>query len=192
VCATSAIQEAIMKVRRVVVGVNSSGKSDVLSDASTSRNPAFKTVPGFEASLIWSTSAEACAGAKIPYRDPTIEANFLPGPGESRLMFVTFPPDSVMMRADFDGAAFGAEFGQLLPGLAQTFEPDAPGMHTTDSIDYDIVLDGEVHLELDGGKEVLLKKHDVAVQQGNRHAWRNKGTQPATLLFVLMGKQRAA
>jgi hypothetical protein len=181
-----------MKVRRVVVGVNSSGKADVLSDANTLRNPAFKSVPGFEASLIWSTSASSEAGAKSPYKDPTIEANFLPGPGESRLMFVTFPPDSVMMRADFDGAAFGAEFGQLLPGLAEKFEPDAPGMHTTDSIDYDVVLDGEIHLELDAGREVLLKKHAVVVQQGNRHAWRNKGTQAATMLFVLMGKKRAA
>ena len=180
-----------MKVRRVVAGVMPNGKADFLSDQPASRNPAFKTVPGFEATLVWSTSASGKAGARTPYKDPTITANFLPGPEESRLMFVTFPPDAVMMRADFDGAAFGAEFDQLLPGLAETFEPDAPGMHTTNSIDYDVVIDGEITLELDDGKEVLLKKHDVAVQQGNRHAWRNKGDRPATVLFVLMGKHRA-
>ena len=55
-----------------------------------------------------------------------------------------------------------------------------------------VVLDGEISLELDDGQEVLLKKHDVAVQQGNRHAWRNRGDKPATMLFVLMGKKRAA
>lgn len=180
-----------MKVRRVVLGVGDSGKADVLSDAEAQRISAFKSVPGFDATLLWSTSSHSEAGSKAAFSDPTVQANFLPGVGESRLMFVTFPPDSVMMRDDFDGAAFGAEFGQLLPGLAETFEPDAPGMHTTDSIDYDVVLDGEISLELDDGKEVLLKKHDVVVQQGNRHAWRNKGDKPATMLFVLMGKKRA-
>ena len=181
-----------MKIRRVVLGVDATGKSGVLSDAHAVRNSVFETVPGFEANLLWSTTAASEAGSQSTFSDPTFEANFLPGPGESRLMFVTFPPDAVMMRPDFDGAAFGAEFGRLLPGLAETFEPDAPGMHTTDSIDYDVVLDGEITLELDDGKEVLLKKHDVAVQQGNRHAWRNKGDKPATMLFVLMGKKRAA
>ena len=181
-----------MKVRRVVLGLGSSGKSGVLSDAEAARNSVFKSVPGFEATLLWSTPASGEVGSMETFSDPTVEANFLPSVGESRLMFVTFPPDAVMMRADFDGAAFGAEVGQLLPGLAETFEPDAPGMHTTDSIDYDVVLEGEISLELDDGKEVLLKKHDVAVQQGNRHAWRNKGEKPATMLFVLMGKKRAA
>ncbi|SDY35203.1 hypothetical protein SAMN05518854_101860 [Variovorax sp. YR266] len=180
-----------MKVRRVVLGVDSNGKSGVLSDEVARRNSAFKSAPGFEATLLWSTTASSATGSKAPFIDPTIEANFLPASGESRLMLVTFPPDSVMTRANFDAAAFGAEFGQLLPGLAETFEPDAPGMHTTDSIDYDIVLDGEISLELDDGKEVLLKKHDVAVQQGNRHAWRNKSDRPAMMAFVLMGKTRA-
>ena len=180
-----------MKVRRVVLGVGSNGASSVLSDDVAPRNSSFKSVPGFEATLLWSTSAASEAGSRAPFSDPTVTANFLPGVGESRLMFVTFPPDSVMMREDFDGAAFGAEIGQLLPGLAETFEPAAPGMHTTDSIDYDVVLDGEISLELDDGKEVLLKRHDVAVQQGSRHAWRNRGDKPATMLFVLMGRKRA-
>jgi mannose-6-phosphate isomerase-like protein (cupin superfamily) len=115
---------------------------------------------------------------------------FVPGPGETRLMFVTFPPDAVMMRADFDPAAFGAEFAQNAPGLAERFEMDSPGMHTTDSIDYDVVLEGEIVLELDGGKEVLLKAHDVCVQHGTRHAWRNRSDKPATMLFVLVGASR--
>ncbi len=181
-----------MKVRRVVLGLGSTGTSSVLSDETAARVSAFKSVPGFEATLLWSTTAQSEAASKSSFSDPTVDANFLPGPGGSRLMFVTFPPDSVMMSADFDGAAFGAEFGQLLPGLAETFEPDAPGMHTTDSIDYDVVLEGEITLELDDGKEILLKQHDVAIQQGNRHAWRNKSDKPATLLFVLMGTKRAA
>jgi uncharacterized cupin superfamily protein len=95
-----------------------------------------------------------------------------------------------MMRADFDPAAFGAEFAANAPGLAERFEMDHPGMHTTDSIDYDVVLEGELVLELDDGKEVTLRAHDVVVQNGTRHAWRNRSDKPAKMLFVLLGAPR--
>ena len=180
-----------MKVRRVVVSNGAGGKSQVQSDGVAPRAVEYRSVPGFASALLWSTPAAAKVGAAVPVSDPTPEVNFVPGPGETRLMTVTFPPDSVMMRADFDPAAFGAEFAQNAPGLAERFEMDAPGMHTTDSIDYDVVLDGEITLELDGGKEVVLRRHDVCVQHGTRHAWRNKTDKPATLLFVLVGAARA-
>jgi len=179
-----------MGIRRVVLGLDADGKSVVLSDAVAGRNSIFESAPGFEVNLLWSTEASAEVGSRAGFADPTIEANFLPGLGESRLMFVTFPPDAVRRREDFDGVAFNAEFGRLLPGLAERFEPAAPGMHTTDSIDYDVVLEGELWLELDDGREVHLRKHDVVVQQGNRHAWRNKTDKPATILVVLMGTRR--
>ena len=105
-------------------------------------------------------------------------------------MFVTFPPDAVMMRADFDPAAFGAEFARNAPGLAERFEIEHPGMHTTDSIDYDVVLEGEIVIEFDDGQEVALHPHDVVVQHGTRHAWRNRSDKPAKMLFVLTGAQR--
>jgi mannose-6-phosphate isomerase-like protein (cupin superfamily) len=103
---------------------------------------------------------------------------------------VRFPPDAVMQRPDFDAAAFGGEFAANIPGLAETFEMDHPGMHTTDSVDYDVVLDGEIVLELDEGREVTLRAQDVAVQHGTRHAWRNRSDRPATMLFVLVGARR--
>lgn len=181
-----------MKFRRVVLGTTGAGKSTVLSDEVARRNSVFTTLPGFGATLLWSTAARCQVGGSSAFKDPTLEASFVPGPGESRLMFVTFPPDAGMLRAEFDGAAFGEEVGRLLPGLAETFEPNAPGMHTTNSIDYDVVLDGEITLELDDGQEVVLRKHEIAVQQGNRHAWRNKTDKPATMLFVLIGTPRAA
>lgn len=63
-------------------------------------------------------------------------------------------------------------------------------MHVTDSVDYDVVLEGEIVLELDDGQTVELTKHDV-VQHGTRHPWRNTNDQPATMLFVLVGANRA-
>jgi mannose-6-phosphate isomerase-like protein (cupin superfamily) len=90
----------------------------------------------------------------------------------------------------FDPAAADAEQRIHVPGLAEKFEAEAPGMHTTDTVDYDIVLDGEIWLELDDGAEVHLQQGDVAIQCGTRHAWRNKGEKAATMCFVLIGAQR--
>jgi hypothetical protein len=180
-----------MKIRRVVAGTGADGKAQILSDGAAPRSVEFTTLPGHGAALLWATEAADTVGAGTA-RDRTGEAGFAPAAGGTRVMMVTFPPDAVMMRADFDAAAFGAEAGRLVPGLAETFEPDHPGMHTTDSIDYDIVLEGEITLELDDGAQVLLRRHDVAVQHGNRHAWRNLGDKPATMLFVLVGARRAS
>jgi hypothetical protein len=56
-------------------------------------------------------------------------------------------------------------------------------MHRTNTVDYSIIWDGKMWLELDDGKTVHLERGDVVVQNGTRHAWRNKGTRPATMLF---------
>jgi quercetin dioxygenase-like cupin family protein len=63
-------------------------------------------------------------------------------------------------------------------------------MHTTDTVDYGIVLEGEVWLELDDGKQIHLQAHDVVVQNGTRHAWRNKTQTPVKMAFVLIGANR--
>ncbi len=60
-------------------------------------------------------------------------------------------------------------------------------MHKTNTVDYAVVFDGEIWLELDEGKTVHLKKGAVVVQNGTRHAWRNQGTMPVTMLFFLNG-----
>ena len=68
-----------------------------------------------------------------------------------------------------------------IPGLAERFEPDNPVMHTTDTNDYGIVLDGEIWLELDDGRVQHLRQHDIVIQNGTRHAWRNKSDRPALM-----------
>jgi quercetin dioxygenase-like cupin family protein len=74
-----------------------------------------------------------------------------------------------------------------LPGLADHFEKEDPGMHKTNTVDYAVVYDGEMWLELDDGETLHLNRGDVVVQNGTRHAWRNKGTKPVTMLFFLNG-----
>jgi quercetin dioxygenase-like cupin family protein len=63
-------------------------------------------------------------------------------------------------------------------------------MHTTPTVDYGVVLQGEIVLDLDNGETTELGAGDVIVQNGVRHAWRNPTTEPATVFFVLMGSER--
>ncbi|MBC7297601.1 MAG: cupin domain-containing protein, partial [Demequina sp.] len=71
------------------------------------------------------------------------------------------------------------------------FEADNPGMHITDSIDYGVCLSGEIYLELDDGAEQRITPGTVVVQRGTRHAWRNRGTEVCTMVYVLCGAKRA-
>jgi uncharacterized cupin superfamily protein len=105
-------------------------------------------------------------------------------------MFSVPPGHRVDTEPPADLEAAFAEFEATLPGLASYMEPDAPGMHTTDTIDFEVVLDGEVWLELDDGVEVHLRAGDTVVQNGTRHAWRNRSDRPARMAFVLIGAQR--
>jgi quercetin dioxygenase-like cupin family protein len=64
-------------------------------------------------------------------------------------------------------------------------------MHTTDTIDYEVVISGEVWLELDDGAEVHLHPGDTVVQNGTRHAWHNKTDEPCVLAVALIGARRS-
>ncbi|MEU6147474.1 cupin domain-containing protein [Streptomyces sp. NPDC047081] len=173
-----------MKVRRVLVA-NSEGMSRVIEDGEPPRTALAAETPGFEQTLVWYTPP--VPALTHPGSDPAVATpTLLPEPGGTSFIIVTFPPDAVYADPGFDPAAAAAEMGRISPGLAELFEPDNPGMHTTTTVDYDVILDGELWLALDEG-EVRLSAGDVVVQHGTRHAWRNKSDRPATLMAVLIG-----
>lgn len=178
-----------MKIRRIVTGHDVQGNAVFVSDADAPRAVAFKNIPGHAFAQVWATGATAT----VPHQgtDPTAAGGaVVPETGGTSLLVVTFPPDTVMASPTLDHAAAGAELAGALPGLIERFEQDSPGMHTTDSIDYGIVLDGEVWLELDNGAEKLVRTGDIVVQNGTRHAWRNKTDKPVTVVFILIGAAR--
>lgn len=178
-----------MKVRRVLVA-NADGKSRVVADGEAPRSVVFAETPGFEQTVVWRTGA--VPGLSYDGSEPTtVGPNILPVPGGTTAIVLTLPPDAVYANPSFDPAAAGAEMQLHSPDLAQLFEPANPGMHTTPTVDYDVVLDGEVWLELTEG-QVKLSAGDVVVQHGTRHAWRNKSDRTATLLAVLIGAQDPA
>jgi len=65
--------------------------------------------------------------------------------------------------------------------MVEVLEPMHPGMHTTDTVDFDVVLSGEVYLQLDDGAEVLLKAGDCVIQNGTRHAWQNRSPKDCVI-----------
>jgi mannose-6-phosphate isomerase-like protein (cupin superfamily) len=174
---------------RRIVTENVNGKSIVQTDQHMQAYE-FKTVPGYEHTLIW-------VNPTIP--DLSKEQRFdrypdsvVPGPGGTSLHFVTFPPGSVFANPSFDAEAAQEEALVRLRGLADHFEKEDPGMHKTNTVDYALVYDGEISLELDKGETLHLKQGDVVVQNGTRHAWRNRGTKPVTMLFFLNGARASS
>jgi hypothetical protein len=171
-------------VRRVVTGHTADGSSVFAHEGHPPRPGAYSKIPGMVSRLVWATEADVA----LPNTgvDPTPGVtSVVPGVSSTRFLVVTFPPDSVFTADTFDVQAAVEENLALAPGLAERFEPN--GMHSTPTIDYGVVLDGEIWLELDHGETRHLRQHDVIVQNGTRHAWRNKGERPATLAFVLIG-----
>lgn len=176
-----------MKTRRIVTGHDTGGLSRIVSDGPAPGAEAFVHSPGFHAALLWQTAAQPHLGADTQATDG---ASVLPEVGGTSAMLVTFPPQDQPLPANFDPAAAAAEICERLPGLGELFEADNPGFHRTDSIDYGVLLEGELCLELDEGQSTRLQPGDVVVQMGTRHAWRNTGNTPARMLFVMLGARR--
>lgn len=173
-------------VRRIVTGERN-GKSVVLADGTLENTHNYVSVPGFRTTLAWATNETE---PTLPFdgRDPVAGIqSMVPTPHGTRVIVVQFPPDSVMTAPDFDGSAAGAEYAKYLPGLAESFDLDGSGFHRTSTVDYDVILSGQLWLELDNGEIRHLKAGDIVIQNGTRHAWRNRTETPAVMLSVLIG-----
>jgi mannose-6-phosphate isomerase-like protein (cupin superfamily) len=176
-----------MHVRRVVTGKTPEGKSVFVSDSRVAPIAPALT-PGAEFHTIWGSDVVT----QLP-QDGTMPAftQWFPPPGGYRVGLFTVAPANAPAPQVTDMAAAFAELEQQLPGLMGHMEPDAPGMHTTQTIDVELVISGEVWLELDDGAEVRLGPGDTVVQNGTRHAWRNKTNEPCVLLVTLIGANGA-
>jgi mannose-6-phosphate isomerase-like protein (cupin superfamily) len=173
----------IVKVRRVVTGHSDEGKAVVASDDAV-EPVELALLPGYEFHRIWG--ADATLTFPGPGSRPDAPQYFPPVAG-FRFGLFTVPPDTVALPGDLDIGAALAEMERELPGMAGHMEPDAPGMHTTATVDYEYVVSGHVTLELDDGVEVELGPGDTVVQNGTRHAWRNRGSEPCQMVVVLVG-----
>ncbi|EJL95223.1 cupin domain-containing protein [Pseudomonas sp. GM102] len=174
-----------MKIRRIVTGHDEQGNSVFVSDDYAPRAQSFASIPGHGMAQLWTTPANPPLLEKEP--DPTLDyASLIPPQGGTSIAMYDFPPDTVMQNP-VDGVRVYEELGVALPGLFESFEADNPGMHTTPTIDYGVILEGEMWLELDNGESRLVKAGEIVIQNGTRHAWRNKSDRIARALFVMIG-----
>ena len=170
------------EVRRVVTGVDQEGKSVIVSDGPPPRSVALELAGGKKMTDLWHLSSPPRSPADGGDLDRN--ANLVPPPGGTHWRVVQFSPDSVAPR-DADANDAAAEVSRKVPDWLTHADPSRPGMHQTPTIDFGIVLSGEIWLELDDS-EVHLKPGDCVVQRGTMHAWRNRSEKPCVMSFVLI------
>lgn len=175
-------------IHRVVTGHDGEGKAIVSSAGPLPTVVEIAAIPGTVFHEVWSTAATPAPidnGA-----DPTTGALMLPPPPQgSRMRFVDIPPDTDEFLAHGAGRmrhAF-AQIGDEKASTVKTASPH-PLMHRTESIDYGVVIEGEMTLLLDDA-EVLLEPGSVVIQRGTNHAWANRSGKPCRMLFILIAGQ---
>lgn len=181
------MEDTIAKRRLIVTGLDAVGKSSVISDRQLDARTA-AAVPGYGWHRLWSwDETPTVPNAGIEPEGP----DHFPRTGGVRFIVFTVPPGTVKAADDLDTAAAASELEEKFPGRAAHMESHQTGLHTTATIDFIYVADGEIWLELDDNQEVHLKAGDSLVQNGVRHAWRNHGTKPCTLVVTIVGADKA-
>jgi len=180
----------IRPIRRIVTGLDREGRAVVVSDGPAPHVRTSPYRPGVAFTNLWTTAA-----MPVPVRglaDPvTPEMRLEPPPNGSNFRIVEFAPERSYI-GDIDAeqarAAFAA-MGGAAHALAEGEKSLHPFMHRTKTVDYGIVLSGEIYLVLDDG-EALLRAGDVCIQRGTNHAWSNRSEAPCLVAFVLLDGDR--
>jgi mannose-6-phosphate isomerase-like protein (cupin superfamily) len=176
------------KIRRVVTGHDAQGRSVVVSDGPPTSIKQSPQRPGVVINNLWMSDTMP-AQTNGP-QDATVKPMGLePAANGTNFRIVEFPPETDYIgkvSAEDAKQAFG-DMGaaHAIQGGGQAAKPRHPFMHKTTTLDYAIVLSGEVYLVLDDS-ELLMKAGDVCVQRATSHAWSNRSTKPCKIAFILI------
>jgi hypothetical protein len=172
--------------RVIVAGDNAAGRSTILRDGPAQQVRTVAERPGYRVSNLWALFG---APAAIDDPDRTGEIQGLTPPRHGNIIrIIDYPPepaDPVERQKMFE-----AMFSKLFPdGRHLPADAVHPGMHATETVDYAIVLAGEIYAVMEEG-ETLMRAGDVLIQRGNAHAWSNRSGQFARICFVLIDGAR--
>ena len=178
-------------VRRVITGLDADGRSTFLEDqAAVGRtNPAR---PGWRLSQVWATGRTP---APVDDADRTPELRgVMPPAGGSVLNIIDFPPEPKDPAERERALAAMKDYVRKTGvepehGLRRSPDGPHPRMHQSETIDYAIVLSGEIYAVMDKG-EKLLRTGDVLIQRGTNHAWSNRSDAYCRMAFVLVDAKR--
>lgn len=178
-CSTATASE----IRRVVTGLDADNKAIVLFDSTLPLNPGKSGNP---AANLWITDS-APAGFSFKDDSATKPIGLSPPDNGTVIRVVEFPPLNPDSEAKLDPNFMMKVVGDHAP--ARGLPVKHPLMHRTRTVDYAIIMSGEIDMMLDD-KAMHLKAGDVVVQQATNHAWLNRGTAPCRVIFVLMDSKQ--
>jgi quercetin dioxygenase-like cupin family protein len=174
------MDNAISTVRRIVV-VDENDRSRCVADGPAPDVLIDPARPGYSSAFIWATDRTPARikGAQEAKKAKTLE----PAPGGSVCRVVTFPPDSAW-KGKVGAREVQAYFASTGSAGASTYTHQAPHpyMQKTRTLDFCLVLKGEITLVLDT-EEVHLKAGDTVVQRGTNHAWSNRSDSACVVAF---------
>lgn len=176
---------SLPSIHRVVTGHDARGQAVITSSGPLPTVVEVAVIPGTVFHEVWSTSETPALISNAA--DPTLGPLVLPPPARgTRMRFVDIPPDTEEFLAH-GAARMEAAFAQIGDAQASTVHAQSPHplMHRTESVDYGIVIEGEMTLVLDASEQVL-QVGSVVVQRGTNHAWANRSGKPCRMLFILV------
>ncbi|MET0466288.1 MAG: cupin domain-containing protein [Chitinophagaceae bacterium] len=172
--------------RRIITGHDSKGNAIILSDAPPIHTQLVGGPGGPTFFEIWHTSETPAKILSHP-GDRDEEGLMLPPPlNGTRLRVIEFPPEGeeIQKLTASDAAAKFKAMGEEKASTANSSAPH-PLMHKTKTVDYGIVLEGEITLVVDLG-ETTLRTGDIVIQNGTNHAWANRSGKICRMVFILI------
>jgi hypothetical protein len=169
------------RIRRVLTGHDAEGRSTIIADGPAANIKEIPNIPGLALTDLWETGGAPASNegqADAAARPVRLE----PPPNGTIFRVVEFPPDAVWRQKPNDARK---GFDAIGATHAQDKGSQDPMMHKTSTVDYAIVLKGEIWAVMEKG-ETLLKAGDVLVQRGTNHSWSNRTDRPALVAFILV------
>ena len=169
-------------IRRVVTGKDANGKAIAIIDAVATTVHRREEL-GVTNTLLWVTDS---IPADLSNRDDGAnkKVGIVPPPGGTILRVIDFAPEREV-KADYQTKLRIFQGLGLAPEGDSREKPRDPTMHRTKTIDYALILIGEIDMLLDDS-EIHLKAGDVVIQRGTNHAWVNRGSAPCRVAFILV------
>ena len=170
----------VWKIRRVLTGHDSDGKSIIMTDGIAPNVLEMASMPGLALTDLWETKGAPASNdgnADAAERKVHLE----PPKNGTILRIVEFPPDSQWRQS----ADARKAFNSIGAGHASDRHSADPMMHKTSTVDYIVVLKGEIWAIMDKG-ETLLKAGDILVQRGTNHSWSVRTSEPCVVAAVLV------
>ena len=177
--------------RRIVTGHNADGKAIILSDTSPERTYMIGGPKGAKFHEVWNTIQSPALIDNSQVEPEETSLVLAPPKGGTRIRVIDFPAEGEEIRnltKDEANKHFKSMGGEDASKASQN--SPHPLMHRTQTLDYGIVLEGELTLIVDQG-ETTIKAGDIVIQRGTNHAWANRSGKVCRMAFILIDGQFA-